>query len=187
MYFFQFFDYNIWHESHRYNQNLPINIVALDADQSSRDCFVRLYNKFLSPLLKRNTFCLANNSGALARGTHSHWLLLFTICMGRPVGPRFRQMVRKNSGLVSFAPESRLPFVQIKSVRFTGKRPRRPETGIKLMAWKKWNANFRLEYSFRKKQDYLYRCFVAPGNFLLERPKKGMFHLLSNRIFQKRL
>ena len=107
--------------------------------------------------------------------------------MGRPVGPRFRQMVRKNSGLVSFAPESRLPFVQIKSVRFTGKRPRRAETGIKLMAWKKWNAKFRLEYSFRKKQDYLYRCFVAPGNFLLERPKKGMFHLLSNRIFQERL
>ena len=80
-----------------------MNIVALDADQSGRDYFVRLYNKFLSPILKRNTFCLANNSDALARGTHSHWLLLFTICMGRPVGPRFRQMVRKNSGLVSFA------------------------------------------------------------------------------------
>ena len=47
--------------------------------------------------------------------------------MGRPVGPRFRQMVRKNSGLLIFAPESRLQFVQIKSVRFTGKRPRRPQ------------------------------------------------------------
>ena len=144
MYFFQFFNYNIWHESHRYNQNLPINIVARDANQSSRDYFVRLHNKFLSALLKRNTFCVANNSGALARRTHSHWL--FTICMSRPVGPRFRQMARKNSGLVNFSPESRLPYVQIKSVRFTGKRPRRPETGIKLMAWKKRNANFRLEY-----------------------------------------
>ena len=164
MYFLQFFYYNIWHESHRYNQNLPINIVARDANQSSRDYFVRLHNKFLSALLKRNTFCVANNSGALARGTHSHqpvnrlsvwgkkqqgkgsspldqrpvdrlhshWL--FTICMSRPVGPRFRKMVRKNSGLVNFGPESRLPYVQIKSVRFTGKRPRRPETGIKLMA-----------------------------------------------------
>ena len=150
-----------------------MNIVALDADQSSRDYFVRLYNKFLSPLLKRNTFCLANNSGALARGTHSHWLLLFTICMGRPVGPRFRQMVRKNSGLVSFAPESRLPFVQIKSVRFTGKRPRRPETGIKLMAWKKWNAKFRLEYSFRKNRTSFSDVPLLPEISCWNDPKKA--------------
>ena len=32
MYFFEFFYYNILRESHRYNQNLPVNIVALDAD-----------------------------------------------------------------------------------------------------------------------------------------------------------
>ena len=29
--------------------------------------------------------------------------------MGKPVGPRFGQMVRKNSGLVNFVPEWRLP------------------------------------------------------------------------------
>ena len=49
----------------------------------------------------------------------------FTIYTGKPVGLRSGQMpVRKHSsGLVNFAPESRLPF--------TGKRPRKPETGIK--------------------------------------------------------
>ena len=36
------------------------------------------------------------------------------------------------------------------------------------MALKKWNTNFRLEHSVRKKQDYLFRCPVAPGNFLVE-------------------
>ena len=53
------------------------------------------------------------------------------------------------------------------------------------MALKKWKKNFRLEYSVRKKQDYLFRCSVAPGNFPLERPC-SMFHLLSNPIFRKR-
>ena len=43
--------------------------------------------------LKEIHFVSANNSGAREGGTHSHWL--FTICMGKPVGPRFRQMVRK--------------------------------------------------------------------------------------------
>ena len=52
------------------------------------------------------------------------------------------------------------------------------------MAYKKWNTNFRLKYSVWKKQDYLFRCSVAPGNFLMERPC-SIFHLLSNRIFRK--
>ena len=168
---FSFFYCNIWHESHRYNQNLPINIVARDANQSSRDYFVRLYNKSLSPLLKRNTLCLANNSSALARGTHLRWL--FIICMGRPVGPRFRQMIRKNSGPVNFVPESRLPFVQIKSVGFTGKRPRRPETDIKLMAQKKWSANFRLEYSVRKNRTTFSDVPLLPEIFYWDDPKKA--------------
>ena len=38
-----------------------------------------------------------------------------------------------------------------------------------------------------EKQDYLFRCSIAPGNFLLSRmAQKVMFHLLSNRIFLKR-
>ena len=40
------------------------------------------------------------------------------------------------------------------------------------MVLKKWSGNFRLEHSVRKKQDYLFRCSVAPGNLPLERPKK---------------
>jgi len=54
------------------------------------------------------------------------------------------------------------------------------------MALKKWNANFRLGYSVRKKQNYLFRCSVAPRNFPLERPC-STFHLLSNRILRKPL
>ena len=91
----------------------------------------------------------------------------------RSIGPRFRQMVRKTSGLVSFVPESRLPFVQIKSVRFTGKRPRRAETGIKLKAWKKWNANFRLEYSFRKNRTTFSDVPLLPEIFCWNDPKKA--------------
>ena len=93
--------------------------------------------------------------------------------MSRPVGPRFRQMVRKNSGLVNFAPESRLPYVQIKSVGFTGKRPRRPETGIKLMAWKKRNANFRLEYSVRKNRTTFSDVPLLPDILSWNDPKKA--------------
>ena len=55
-------------------------------------------------------------------------------------------MVHKNSGLVNFAPESRLPFVQISLIY------RKTTANLKsnLMAWKKWNANFRLEYFVQK-------------------------------------
>ena len=38
-------------------------------------------------------YCKKINSGAREGGTHSH--RLFAICMGKPVGPRLRQMVRK--------------------------------------------------------------------------------------------
>ena len=41
--------------------------------------------------------------------------------------------------------------------------------------------------SVQKKQDYLFRDSVAPGNFPLERPRiKVVLNLLSNRIFRKR-
>ena len=45
---------------------------------------------------------------------------------------------KQNLGLVNFVQES------------VNKRPRRPETGITKTALKKWNTNFRLEYSVRK-------------------------------------
>ena len=96
--------------------------------------------------------------------------------------PRFRQMVRKTSGLVSFVPESRLPFVQIKSVRFTGKRPRRAETGIKLKAWKKWNANFRLEYSVRKNRTAFSDVPLLPEIFCWNDPKIHFLALLVHSL-----
>ena len=40
------------------------------------------------------------------------------------------------------------------------------------MALKKWNSYFQLEYSVRKKQDYLFRPFVVSVNFLLNDPKR---------------
>ena len=52
-----------------------------------------IHAKYCNQKTQRNTFCLANNSGAREGGTHSY--RLFTICMGKPVGPLFRQMVRK--------------------------------------------------------------------------------------------
>ena len=59
---------------------------------------------------------------------------------------------KRNSGLVNFIPESRLSFVQIIST--TKKRSKKRPRSLKLLsktALKKWNTNFRLEHSVRKK------------------------------------
>ena len=74
----------------------------------------------------------------------------------------------QNSGLVNFIPESRLTFVQFDSL--SEKRPRRLETGVKDSFEKKKKevpfGTFRPE-----KQNYLFRCSVAPGT---ERPQKSL-------------
>ena len=80
------------------------------------------------------------------------------------------------SSLNDFSPLSWEPgtgYHLYKSVPFTEKRPRRPETGIK----------FLFVIFHQEKQDYLFRSSVAPGNFPLGRPKKSCsMHLLSVRI-----
>ena len=44
---------------------------------------------------------------------------------------------------------------------------------VSKMALNKWYTKFRLEYSVREKQDYLFRCSVAPGIFPMQLPKKS--------------
>ena len=59
-----------------------------------------------------------------------------------------------------------------KSVSFTRKRPRTPETVIKDV-FQEMEHEFPFGIFRPKKQDYLFRCSVVPGNVRLERPKKS--------------
>ena len=58
------------------------------------------------------------------------------------------------------------------SAPFTEERPRRPETGIN-DGFEEMEHEFLFGILCPEKQDYLFRCSVAPGNFSLERPKKS--------------
>ena len=64
----------------------------------------------------------------------------------------------QSSGLVNFVPESRLHWP------FIGKRPRRPETGIK-DGFEETEHEFPFRIFQPEKLDYLFRCSVASGNF----------------------
>ena len=64
----------------------------------------------------------------------------------------------QSSGLVNFFPESRLHRP------FTGKRPRRPETGIK-DGFEKTEHEFPFGIFHPEKLDCLFRCSVTSGNF----------------------
>ena len=59
----------------------------------------------------------------------------------------------------------------------------RPETGIKRWLWRNGTRIPVWEIPSGKKQDYLFRFSVAPGNVPLERTKT--FCSISNRIFWK--
>ena len=71
-----------------------------------------------------------------------------------------------------------------KSVPFTEKRPRRPETGIK-DGFEEMEHEFPFGIFHPEKQDYLLRRSVDLGNFPSENTQKVVFHLLSNRISRK--
>ena len=71
-----------------------------------------------------------------------------------------------------------------KSVSFTKKRPQRRETGIK-DRWEEMEYGFLFGRFYPEKQDYLFRCSVAPGNFLLERPKKSCYLYFPTRFSGK--
>ena len=80
----------------------------------------------------------------------------------------------QNSGLVNLVPVSRLPFVQISSIfqKTTAKAWTRFQrwlwrNGTRISDLVQWNI-----WIFRpEKQDYLFRRFLVPGNFPIERPK----------------
>ena len=73
---------------------------------------------------------------------------------------------KRNSGPVNFIVESRLPLSCTNQFR-----ARKPESGVLKMV-QQINTDFCLEHSVHKRQDYLFRRFVAPLNFSPERHEK---------------
>ena len=104
---------------------------------------------------------------------------LFTIYLGKPVGPRFWQMISKiqDWGILSLNRVYHL----YKSVPSTKKRPQRRETGIK-DGWEEMEYEFLFGRFYPEKQDYLFRCSVASANFPLERPKKSCYLYFPTRF-----
>ena len=86
----------------------------------------------------------------------------------------------QTSVLVNFVPESCL----LKSVPFTGKQPRRPETGIK-DGFEEMEHKLPLRIFHPEKQAF--HRFCCSQKFSAGTTQKGAFQLLSNRIFQKLL
>ena len=78
--------------------------------------------------------------------------------MGKPVGPRFKEWDRV--------------YQLYKSALCIEKRPPRAETGIK-DGYEEREHTFPFEIFRPEKQDYLFRCSVAQGNFPLELTKKA--------------
>ena len=103
------------------------------------------------------------------------WLFTFLIVQnhGCLLG-RFTVLANseQNSRLANFLPESCLPLVQISSI--FRKNGRENLELVSKMALKKWNTNSVQCGTFRPdKQDYLFKCSVAHGNFSMKRPKKS--------------
>ena len=90
-------------------------------------------------------------------------------CMGKPVGPRFGQNGKQNSGLVKLILSRNRVYHLYKSVSFSEKRPLRREAGVK-DDFEKMEHEFPFETFRPEKQDYLIRYSVALGNLPLKRP-----------------
>ena len=89
------------------------------------------------------------------------------------------------SWLNDFSPLSWEPgtgYHLYKSVPFTEKRPRRPETGIK-DGFEEMEHEFLFVIFHQEKQDYLFSCSVAPGNFPLGSGPKNSFSIYFRRDF----
>ena len=59
-----------------------------------------------------------------------------------------------------------------KLVPFTKKRPRGHDASLN-DGFEEMEHEFQFGIFHPEKQDYLFRCSVAPGNFPMERPKKS--------------
>ena len=73
-----------------------------------------------------------------------------------------------------------------KSVAFSRNWLRRPETGMK-NGFEEMEHEFPFGICYPEKQDYLFRCSVAGGNFPLGRLKKVVYHLLLSWISRRLL
>ena len=104
-----------------------------------------------------------------------------TIYMGKPVAPRFGQMVRRIQDGSILIPFGNRVYHLLKSVSFNEKRPRKPETGIQ-KRFKDMKSELPPE-SFqprktRKIGECLFRRSVCFRNFLLKRRKQPETELM---------
>lgn len=101
---------------------------------------------------------------------------------GKPVGSRLGQMYGKfkTGNWISCQNHVYRLYHLHKSVPLTGKRPRRPETGIKLEHEFPFGA-FRPEKKKTEPPFQLFHCF---RKFTTGTTKKVLFHLLFNQIFR---
>ena len=74
--------------------------------------------------------------------------------------------------------------ILFKTVPFTGRWPRRPETGIKV-GFEEMEHKFPFGTFCPEKEGYLLRCSFAPGKFLLERCVPFTFQLDFPKTFCK--
>ena len=99
---------------------------------------------------------------------------LLTIYMGKPVGPRFEQMVHKIQNWLSSS-WNRV-YHLYKSVPFADKRPRRPETGIK--------DGFSFGIFHPEQTGPSFQLFRCSRCFPLERSKKACYIFFPTRFFR---
>ena len=86
---------------------------------------------------------------------------------------RFTANGGQNSELVNFIAEVAFTIWR-NQFHWPKKRSPKPETGIK-HGFEQMEDKFPCGILRPEKQDYLFRCSVAPGNFPLERPKRSCY------------
>ena len=123
----------------------------------------KMFGKIITQLYPRLKFNCRAVYGALQG--------LFTICMGKPVGPRFRRMVRNIQDWEISVEESRLPFVRNRSIYW--KMAAKSWNWYQRWLWKNGTRISVWDIPSRKTRlPSAFRCSVAHGNFPLQRPKR---------------